>query len=203
MTVDGRGLKQVANAQTVEFVHIRIGGADGVTLVDGQGHGLAGFAQHGGHVLVRRGNAAADIRDHDDGIGQLNADLRLTAHELQHIVVGAGLDTAGIHQGEGAAAPFAVPIDPVPGHAGGVLHNGGPLTGELIKEHRLSHIGAAYNGNQGFRHEQHVLSFGGQHRTIRMRPSADLFHRLCSSKSGKYTKDSSTFRVFLRQKISR
>ena len=161
MTVDGRGLKQVANAQTVEFVHIRIGGADGVTLVDGQGHGLAGFAQHGGHVLVRRGNAAADVRDHDDGIGQLNADLRLTAHELQHIVVGAGLDTAGIHQGEGAAAPLAVPIDPVPGHAGGVLHNGGALTGELVKEHRLSHIGAANNGNQGFRHEQHVLSFWG------------------------------------------
>lgn len=40
----------------------------------------------------------------------------------------------------------------------------------------------------------------GQHRTIRLRQPTNLFHRLCSSKSGEYTKDSATFSVFLRQK---
>ena len=149
---------EIADAQAIEFVYVRVHGADGVALVDGQGHGLAGFAQHGGHILIRRGDAAADIGDHDDGIRQLNADLGLTAHEFQHIVVGAGLNTAGIHQGEGAAAPFAVAVDPVPGDAGGVLHNGGTAARQLVKQHGLAHIGPPHNGNQRLCHGQHILS---------------------------------------------
>ena len=166
MAVDGGGLKQIADAQAVEFVYVRVHGADGVALVDGQSHGLAGFAQHGGHILIRRGDAAADIGNHDDGVRQLNADLGLTAHEFQHIVVGAGLNTAGIHQGEGAAAPFAVAVDPVPGDAGGVLHNGGTAARQLVKQHGLAHIGPPHNGNQGFCHEQHILSFLGIIKSI-------------------------------------
>ena len=158
MAVYGGGFNQVSDAQGIELVDIRVHRADGVALVHRQHHRLAGFAQDGGHILVRGGDTAADIRDHDDGIGQLNADLRLTAHEFQHIIVGTGFNTAGIHQGEGAAAPFAVPIDPVPGNAGGVLHDGGSVTRQLVKEHGFAHIGAANNGNQRFSHEQHVLS---------------------------------------------
>ena len=160
MAVNGGGFKQIADTQGVEFVYIGVHGAHGVALVHGQGDGLTGFAQHGGHILIRRGDTAADIGDHDDGICQFYADFRLAAHELQHIIFRVGFDATGIHQGEMSAAPFALAIDPVTSHTGGVLHNGGALAGEFIEEHGLAHVGPSYNGNQRFR--QMISSFPGK-----------------------------------------
>ena len=166
MAVDGGGLEEVADAQGVELEGVRIHKSRGVALVDGQSHGLAGLAQHGGHVLIGGGDAAAHVRHHNDGVRQLDADLRLAAHKFQHIAVGARFNAAGIHQGEGSAAPLAgavdpvrLPIDPVPGDAGGVLHDGGALTGELIKQHGFANVGAAYNGHQWLCHENTSFLF--------------------------------------------
>ena len=45
------------------------------------------------------------------------------------------------------AAPFTITINTVTGDTGGIFHDGGAVTGQLIKEHGLAHIGAAYNGH--------------------------------------------------------
>ena len=68
------------------------------------------------------------------------------------MIVGIGLNAAGIHQGEFAAAPVTFAIDTVPGYAGGVLHNGEPAADEFIKQHGLAHIGPAHNSDHRFCH---------------------------------------------------
>ena len=161
MAVDGGGLKQVADAETVEFVHIGIHGADGVALVHGERNGLAGFAQHGGHVLIGGGDAGMHVYHHDDGVGQLNADLRLTAHEFEHLAVRTRLDAAGVHQREGAPAPFAAAVNSVPGDAGGVLYDGGALPCEFIEKHGFAHIGPPDNGDQRFCHGNTSFPYDG------------------------------------------
>ena len=70
-----------------------------------------------GHLLVRGGEARADIRQKDDDSGVLDGDLGLIPHEGQDLVVGPGLDTAGVDKGEGPAVPVRLPIDAVPGDA--------------------------------------------------------------------------------------
>ena len=153
MAVDGGGLKQVADAKGIEFKGVGVHSTDGVALVHRQRHGLAGFAQHGGNVLIGGGDTAADVGNHNDGVCQLDADFRLTAHEFQHIAVGVRLDAAGVHQRKAPAAPFAAAVNAIPGDAGGVLHNGGALAGELIKQHGFSHIGPSDDGYQWFCHD--------------------------------------------------
>ena len=152
MTVDGGGLKQVADAQGVEFINVGVHRAYGVALVDGQGNGFAGLAQHGGHIHIGGSDAGVDVGDHDDAVGQFDADFSLTAHEFQHITVGSGLDTAGIYQGEIPAAPLAFTVDPVTGNTGGILNDGGTVAGELIEEHGFADVGTTNDGNQRFCH---------------------------------------------------
>ena len=158
VTVDCRGFKEIANTQRIELEHIGIYKTDGVTFVDGQTYGFAAFAQHGGNILVRSSDTTANIYHHDDGISQFNADFCLTAHEFQHFAVGVGLNTTGIHQREMTTAPFTFTVNAVTGNTGGVLHDGGTLTGQFIEEHGLAYVGAAHNGHQRFCHDNHFLS---------------------------------------------
>ena len=153
MAVDGGGFKQIPDPQRIELKSIGIHKTGGVALVHRQGHRLSGFAEHGGHILIGGGNTAADVGDHNNGVSQFNADFRLPAHKLQHIAVGSRLDAAGIHQGEGAAAPLTLAVNPVPGDARGILHDGGALAGELIEQHGLAHVGPSNNCDQGLGHE--------------------------------------------------
>ncbi len=154
MSVDGGGFEQIPDAQGVELVHVRVGETHAVTLVHRQGHRLAGLAEHGSHVHIGGGHAGANVHDHYDAIGQQNADLRLTAHEFQHIVLGARLNAAGIHQRKFPSAPLAVSVNAVTGHAGGILHDGGPPAGKFIKEHGFAHVRSAHNGHQRLAHIQ-------------------------------------------------
>ena len=153
MTVNGGGLKQITDAQRIEFEHIGIDRADGVALIHSQSHRLTGLAQHGCHILVGSGDTGADIHHHDDGVSQFDADLRLPAHEFEHIIFGAGLDAAGIYQREVAVTPLTVAVDPVAGDTGRVLDDGGAVTGELIEQHGFAYVGSADNGDQRFCHE--------------------------------------------------
>ena len=152
MAVDGGDGDGVAQAQVIELVEIRVRDAGGVHLVDGQDDGLAGAQQHRGHLLVRRGKARADVAEEDNDGGVLNGDLRLLAHEIQNLAVAPGLDAAGIDEGELPAAPVALAVDAVPGDAGGILHDGKALAGDLVEEHGLAHVGAAHDGDDGFGH---------------------------------------------------
>ena len=142
---DGDGVSQ---SQGVKFIYRGVGGSRGVGLVHRQHHGLAGTKQHVGHILVRGGDAGADIRDQNDHGGGVDGDLGLLPHEEQNLAVGAGLNAAGVHHVKFSAAPLALGIEPVAGDAGGVLNDGEPLSHQAVEKHGLSHIGAAYDSNK-------------------------------------------------------
>ena len=145
---DGNG---VAQTQVVELIEIRVRrGAGGVHLVHRQDDGLSAAQQQVRHLLVRGGEAGLDIRQKDDDGGILNGDPGLIPHEGQDLVIGPGLDAAGVDEGEGAAVPVRLPVDAVPSDARGVLHNGQPLSDQLVEQHGLAHIGPAHDGDDGF-----------------------------------------------------
>ena len=150
MAVDGRDSDGIPQSQVVELVKVRVRGAGGVHLVHRQHDGLAAAQQHARHLLVGGGEACTDIRQKDDDGGVVNGDLGLIPHEGQDLVVGPGLDAAGVDKGEGPAVPVRLPIDAVPGDARGVLHNGEALSNEFVEQHGLAHIGPAHDGDDGF-----------------------------------------------------
>ena len=154
MAVDGRDGDGIAQAQVVELVNIGVGHAHLVHFVDSQDDGLSGPQKHIGHVLVGGGEAGLDVTDKDDDVGVGNGDLGLLAHEGQDLGGGAGFDTASIHDIEGAAAPFALSIEAVAGNAGGVLHDRDPTAYQLVKQHGLTHVGAAHDGDERFGHSE-------------------------------------------------
>ena len=133
VAMDGGYLDGITQAQGVELVDIGVDLSHAVAFVDGQNHRLFGALQHGAHGTVGGGEAHGHIGDHNDDIRRLNGDLRLTAHKLQHLAVGARLDAAGIHQRKGPAVPLAVAVKTVPGDAGRVLHDGCPAAGQFIE----------------------------------------------------------------------
>ena len=146
--VYGGDRDRVSQSQGVKFIYRGVGGAGGVRLVHRQHHRLAGTEQHVGHILVRGGDAGADIRDQNDHGGGVDGDLGLLPHEEQNLTVGAGLNAAGVHHVKFSAAPLALGVKPVAGDAGGVLNDGEPLSHQAVEKHGLSHIGAAYDSNK-------------------------------------------------------
>ena len=82
----------VAEAEGIEFICVRVCVAGLVALVDGQHDRLFRPLEHGRDLRVCGGQADRYVDDHDDDRGRLDGDLRLTAHELQHLVIRAGLD---------------------------------------------------------------------------------------------------------------
>ena len=161
MTVDGGNLDGVAEAKRIEFIRVRVRVAGLVALVDGQHDRLFRPLEHGRDLRVRGGQADRHVDDHDDDRRRLNGDLRLTAHEFQHFTVRTRLDAAGVHQREGAPAPFAVAVNSVPGDAGGVLYDGGALPCEFIEKHGFAHIGPPDNGDQRFCHGNTSFPYDG------------------------------------------
>ena len=134
MAVDGGDGDGIAQAQVVELVEIRVRQAGGVHLVHRQNDGLAAAQQHIGHLMVRGSDAGLDVCQKHDDRGVLHGDLRLLAHKAQDLIVGPGLDAAGVHQGEGPAVPVRLPVDAVPGDAGGILHDGQPFSDQLVEQ---------------------------------------------------------------------
>ena len=147
-----RHLDRIAETECIELIRVRVHAAGLVALVDSQHHGLFRLFEHGGDLGVRRSQADRDVHDHDDDVRRLNGDLRLTAHEAQHVVVGARLNAAGVHQQKIAAVPLAVAVDAVARHAGSVLHDRHAAAGELVKEHRLADVRPADDGYDGLCH---------------------------------------------------
>ena len=152
VAMDSRDSDGIPQSQVVELIKVRVRDTSGVHFVHCQHDGLAAAQQHVGHLLVRGGEARADIRQKDDDSGVLDGDLGLIPHEGQDLVVGPGLDTAGVDKGEGPAVPVRLPIDAVPGDARGVLHNGEALSNEFVEQHGLAHIGPAHDGDDGKGH---------------------------------------------------
>ena len=116
-----------------------------------------------GNVGVIGGHAAFQVYHKDDDIGGVNGKLRLHTHFGKHHIIGFRLDAAGIHQHKFPSAPFAGGVNAVTGHTGGVLHNGEPLTGELIEQGGFTDIRTPHDGNKRFGHIQ-SLPFGWNFR---------------------------------------
>ena len=151
MAVDGGDGDGIAQTQVVEFIDVRTLAL--VHLVHRQHHWLAAPLKHGGHLLIGGGHAGLDVAEEHDDRGVVNGDLGLRTHEGKDLIIRPRLDAAGVDEGELPALPVALPVDPVAGHAGGVLHNGQPPADDLIEQHGLAHIGAAHDGDDRFRHK--------------------------------------------------
>ena len=150
VAVDGGDGDGVSQTQVVELVEIRVRRAGGVHLVHRQHDGLAAAQQHICHLMVRGGESCADVRQENDDRGGLNGGLGLLPHELQDQVVGAGLNAAGIDEGELPPIPVGLSVDAVPGDAGGVLHDGDPPSHQFVEQLGFAHIGPPHNGDDGF-----------------------------------------------------
>ena len=133
VAMHGGDSHRVAEAQIIELVEIRIHCAGGVHLVDRQHDGLFAALKHTRHLLVGGGHAGLDIGDKNDHRGVVNGDLRLLPHEGQDLIIGAGLNTAGIHQTELAAQPLAFAVNAVTGHARRIFHDAQASADQLIE----------------------------------------------------------------------
>ena len=152
VAVDGGDLDGIAEAEAVELIDLGVHAAGAVALVGSQHDRLSGALEHRRDLRVGGGEADRHIDHHDDHVCRLDGDLRLTAHEFQHVIVGARLDAAGIDQHEIASAPFAVAVDAVAGHAGRILDDRHAAAGEFVKEHRFADIRTANDGYNGLCH---------------------------------------------------
>ena len=152
VAMDGGNGYRVSKAKVVELVEIRVRQSGGIHLIHRQNDGLAAAQEHSGHLLIRRRQACPDIRQKHNDRGGVNGDPGLIPHKFQNQIIRPGFDAAGVHQGEAPAVPVAVAIDPVAGHAGGVLHNGQTPPDQLIEQHGLAYIGPSHNGHYRFCH---------------------------------------------------
>ena len=148
MAVHGGDGDRIAEAEGIELIYGGVLSAGGVCLVHSEHNGLAGAQEHIGNVLIRGGDAGADIGDEDDNGGGVYGDLRLLAHIEQYFAVGGRLDSAGIDHIELAAAPLTFGIEPVARDAGGVLNDAEPAPDKAVEEHRLADIRPAYYCNK-------------------------------------------------------
>ena len=159
VAVEGGNAHRVAQTQVIELIELCGGMAGGVHFVDGQHDGLLGPLEHEGNLHVGGGDAGAQIGDQNDHLSVVDGDEGLLTHKLQDLVVGPGLDTAGIHHHEGLVAPFGVAVDTVTGNAGGVFHDGVALFGNAVEQQGFAHVGAAHDGDHGFFHNINSLFF--------------------------------------------
>ena len=181
VAVDGGDGDRVAETEVIELVELGIGGAGGVHLVHGEHDRLFRPLQHVRDLLIGGGHAGLDVDDEDDDRRVVDGDLRLLAHERRE----SGLSVLGSMPPVSTRVkvrPFqsALAVDAVARHAGRVLHDGKAAADELVKEHGLAHVGAAHDGDDGFRHKKSLLYSvaGGEHGVRQVKAvHADHLHR--------------------------
>ena len=75
MAVDGRDFQGISQTQGIKFINIRVDATHGVAFVDRQNHRLPGPLQNRRHSGIRDRQAHFDVGDHDNGVGQFNANF--------------------------------------------------------------------------------------------------------------------------------
>ena len=150
VTMNSRNSNGIAQSQIVELIKIRVHSAGLIHLVNCQHNGLAATQQHVGNLLIRSGQAGLNICKKDNHSGRVNRDLCLITHKSQNLVIGTGLNAAGINQSKLAATPLTFAVNTVAGDARGIFHDGKPSANQLIEQHGLAHIRTAHDGNNGF-----------------------------------------------------
>ena len=144
--MDGGERDGVAETEGIELIERRVDLRRVIHLVHDEHHGLMGAQEHACDLLVRGGDAGADLRHEDDDVCGVDGDVRLLAHEEQDLVVRRRLDAAGVHDVEFSARPLRLGVEPVTGDAGGVLHDGEALSGEAVEQQGFAHVRASHNG---------------------------------------------------------
>ena len=121
-----------------------------IDLIDDEHNGLLTAAKHIGDLFVGSGYAGSAVNDENNDIRSLDCKLRLTAHLLCDYILAFGLDSARINECEFIVKPFSIGIDPVTGHAGGILNYRYALSDYFIKQGRFADIRATHYCYQGF-----------------------------------------------------
>ena len=154
MSMHRRNGIRIAQPQIIELVNFHRGISQLIALVDGKYNGFSALQQQIGNSAVVCGYAAVHICYQNNYVCTFDGKFRLPPHLRQDFITGIRLNTAGIHHHEGTAPPFTLCINTIPCDTRGILHNGKPLSDQLIKQRRLSHIWAAYHCNNWQCHGQ-------------------------------------------------
>ena len=131
-----------------------------VGLVDRDDDRRRRAPQQVGRLQVGRGHPHSRIdHEHDDvRLGDGQPGLLLDA-ELDG-VVGVDLEPAGVDEHEPAAVPLGIPVQPVAGGAGAVLHDRGARTDDAVEQRALADVRPADDGDDRERAAQPVRSPG-------------------------------------------
>ena len=117
-----------------------------VNLVGSQNHRLVATTQHLHHGLVLIRGADGGVDDEQDGICGGDGEFGLLG-DTGRQAVGVRGPAAGVDEDEIMPSPFGVVGDPVPGHTGGVLHDGLAASQNSVDECGLAHIGPSHDGD--------------------------------------------------------
>ena len=121
-------------------------------LVGHQHHRRVAFAQPAGDLLVQRGDAGACIDQEQSDVAILDSRLGLQAHAARQRLRVLILIAGGVDDGEVQAQQMRLPLAPVAGHAGLVVHQRQLLADQPVEQGGLAHIGASddrYRGQHG------------------------------------------------------
>lgn len=103
-----------------------------VNFIDGQNDRLAAAPQHPRDELVVAGYAIAAVDDKQNDVGFLDRNFDLGFNFfLKRLVF--QLNSASVNDAEILSQPRSFSVNPVPGHARGILDDGNPFAQDPIK----------------------------------------------------------------------
>ena len=121
-TVGGGDGPDLAEAQAVEVVRI-VHLLARIDLVHAQDDGFLGTAQEVRDLRVIIGDAGLRLAHEQDHVGLFHGNDHLAADGVLEDIVRIGRITAGVHHRELGAAPLALAVMAVSGHARGLVDN--------------------------------------------------------------------------------
>ena len=145
----GNGMR-IPDPQVVKLIYVRHIFIEAVHLVHHKDDRLVRPAEHVRHLGIGVHQSLLHIHHEQDHIRRINGDLRLLPHLGKDDVGAVRLDASRIDQGEHPVQPGHIRIDPVPGDARRILHDGDPLSRKGIEQRGLSHIRPSHHRNDRF-----------------------------------------------------
>ncbi|MPM25075.1 hypothetical protein SDC9_71565 [bioreactor metagenome] len=132
-SVGGGYGERLTESQSVEFIKFSRKLPCDINFVDDKDDVLLGLFEHGGDGLIGRREACRHVDHEQHKVGRLDGSLGLGAHVGHNLALRCRLNAAGVGQRKGFAVPLAVGVEPISGHARGVLDNGEPSSHQFIK----------------------------------------------------------------------
>ena len=136
---DGPDLAEAQAVEVVRVVHL----LTRVDLVHAQDDGFLGTAQEVRDLRVIIGDAGLRLAHEQDHIGLFHGDDHLAADSVLEDIVRIGRITAGVHHRELGAAPFALAVMAVAGHARRLIDDGLTHAHQAVEKGRFAHVRAS------------------------------------------------------------